>query len=548
MNIMRTIYQFFKKFYKTLLPTRLYLLIEGRKVGVKYIIAGGTAAVVNLVALYFFTDILKIWYVTSSVFAFVISLITSFGLHKFWTFRENSVNRLKRQFIFYLFISLCNLILNAILIYVMVDIFGLWYMLAQFIIMALIALASFLINKKITFIKQNEGAKKNILLATGIYPPDIGGPATYVKILQEELPKIGYNDALMKKILDKEFIKNGYQIKIVTYGEGKSTGDIFYVSRKQNKLLRYFKYFWKIFTWLTWADIVYAQGPVSEGWPTYWACKLRGRDYFLKIVGDYAWEQGVQRFGVKEVLDDFFASKYGGYVQKMYNIEKKVANGAKKIIVPSYYLQNIVARWGVDKQKINVVYNTVHFKPALVMNKPLAERWLVSVGRLTPWKGMDMLIKIMPDLLKNYPNLKLKIIGDGPQRNHLENLIVDLQLKDSVQLLGQKSHDDVLGYVKTADLFILNSSYEGLSHVILEAFTCQTPVIATRVGGNHELIDHGVNGWLVKFNDRNDLKEAIAYLLDNDQLQKKFIDNARCRTTEFLQEKMIGQTIKILTS
>ncbi|MCK5320497.1 glycosyltransferase, partial [Candidatus Parcubacteria bacterium] len=117
--------------------------------------------------------------------------------------------------------------------------------------------------------------KKKILAATGIFPPDIGGPATYVNTLLGELPK------------------QGFEVKVVTYANKNqefennfSNDKVFRVSRNQNIFLRYFKYFLEIWKLMSWADLVYIQDPISSGIPASLACCLRGKKYYLKIVGD----------------------------------------------------------------------------------------------------------------------------------------------------------------------------------------------------------------------------------------------------------------------
>ena len=252
-----------------------------------------------------------------------------------------------------------------------------------------------------------ENNKKKILIATGIYPPDIGGPATHVKTLETELPKFSF------------------EVKVITYADDDSLQDkVIRIRRQQHIILRYFKYFLAVYRMLPWADVVYLQGPVSEGLPASLACLLRGKPYFLKVVGDYAWEQASQRFGVTDLLDDFQQRRYSWPVELMRLIEKRVARRAEKVITPSAYLKSIVEGWGV-KNKIEVIYNSVEdlsdnliradYKKALNIQGDI----IVSIGRLVPWKGFDRLIELMPKLA-GINNFKLVIIGDGPDYHKLK--------------------------------------------------------------------------------------------------------------------------------
>ncbi|MBI2050364.1 MAG: GtrA family protein [Parcubacteria group bacterium] len=156
-------YQPVKQYLKQTLAQHapwLLELIHTNKTGIKYIISGGTSAVVNLVSLYVLTDLFGIWYVASSVVAFLVSHIAGFLLQKFWTFREYGWRRIKTQSAIYTMMGSAEFFLTPILIYALVDKFHIWYLLASVIIMGGVAAASYAVNKFITFKKEipHEGA------------------------------------------------------------------------------------------------------------------------------------------------------------------------------------------------------------------------------------------------------------------------------------------------------------------------------------------------------------------------------------------------------
>jgi len=145
----------------------------------------------------------------------------------------------------------------------------------------------------------------------------------------------------------------------------------------------------------------------------------------LKVVGDYAWEQmnvskkQQNKKTTKQnfvTLDEFQHKSFDSTTERKRKIERRVARNADKIIVPSWYLKKIVKQWGIAEDKITIIYNAVDLaavapkvsETSTRFRKPKnpGEKWLVSVGRLVPWKGMDMLIEIMPLLLQHEPNLK----------------------------------------------------------------------------------------------------------------------------------------------
>jgi putative flippase GtrA len=121
---------------------------------VRYIIAGGTAAAVNLLALYFFTEYVGFHYLASAAIAFVIALIVSFTLQKFWTFQDNLTLDIHKQASVYAAVSIANFFLNLILMYFFVEKLHIWYLLAQVIINGGIAFSSFLIYRHFIFAKK----------------------------------------------------------------------------------------------------------------------------------------------------------------------------------------------------------------------------------------------------------------------------------------------------------------------------------------------------------------------------------------------------------
>jgi len=377
-----------------------------------------------------------------------------------------------------------------------------------------------------------------LVIAAEIFPPDIGGPATYSKKIAEELTK------------------RGWDVKLLCYSDKKQLDNfdfkIYRIIRSQVKGWHHFKYFFRLLFLSFSCDLIYAQGPVSSGLPALKIKKLLGKKLVIKIVGDYAWEQARNLEKTDLSIDDFQNSKFSGKIGWLRKIERQVCQGADKIIVPSQYLKKIVIGWGIEKNKIQVIYNAKDEAEIIPepKTKNTGEQWLVTVARLVPWKGIDTLIKLMPDLIKEIPNLKLKIVGQGPDDQKLRELVINLNLGEAVELTGKKSHDEVLAYIQAADLFILNSGYEGLSHVILEALSFNKSVLASNIGGNPEIIIPGKTGKLFEYNNSQAIKESVI-----DYFKRGGIDNSLLKSelradffSQFTFEKMINNTILTLSS
>src|SRR3989344_1990233 len=383
-----------------------------------------------------------------------------------------------------------------------------------------------------------ENNQNKILIATGIFSPDIGGPASYSKTLASRLNNsvvLTYSPVLNFKE------DNSQSFKVVR------------VWLKIPKGFRHAIYFFKALLLAKKSDAVFALNAVSAGIPAMYAAKIAKKRFFVKIVGDVAWEKAINSDKTQLLINDFQGSKKTGLIKTLHNLQCKVCKNADGVIVPSEYLAGIVHGWGIPKDKIKVIYNGVDFKPS-ELSKEEARRKIgifghlvLSAGRLVPWKGFRMLIKIMPSILEINQAFRLIIVGDGPDRKMLESMIRNLGLGNKVYLVGQKTQEELATYMAAADMFVLNTGYEGFSNQILETMSAGLPVITTAVGGNKEVIDQGENGFLVKYNDEFNIIEAIRSLWNSSELREEFTEKGKKTLEKFSSEKMFEETVKVLT-
>ena len=122
----------------------------------RYVIAGGFGALINIAVLFILVDVLDMWYLISAVLSFVVSLIVTFFIQKFWAFRDHLVTKahVRRQAILYTISSTSFLFLNILILYILVDVLNVWYLLAQFLSLGVVAVGSFLFNRSVTFKKK----------------------------------------------------------------------------------------------------------------------------------------------------------------------------------------------------------------------------------------------------------------------------------------------------------------------------------------------------------------------------------------------------------
>ncbi len=363
----------------------------------------------------------------------------------------------------------------------------------------------------------------NILIATPLYPPDDGGPATYARLIETELPKHGIH-VVLRSFSNFRYLGKGLSHLAYTWTLLRSTKDV---------------------------DLIYTLDLVSAGLPACIASYVTGKPLVLKVVGDYAWEQGTQRFGVKEQLDEFVTKHDYGYAVKFFRaIQTMVARRATHVIVPSEYLKQIVEAWGIEREKIVVVYNAftsdipTESKETLRITYQYRGPVIVSAGRMVPWKGFMTLMDATAPLLKEFPTLELHIMGSGDATLYAQ--YAKEHGYDFVRLLGLVSHDELMGRIVAADCFALNTGYEGLSHLLLEAMAAQTPIVTTRVGGNSELIKNDVRGKLVEYNDKVSLTSALIQVLSRPHETTQMAKNANMFVQRFTEKHMIASLIEAL--
>ncbi len=357
-----------------------------------------------------------------------------------------------------------------------------------------------------------------ILICSGIFPPDIGGPATYSHFLAEELSK------------------RGHQPVVICYSDKRrADGDADYVnriSRSKWKIPHYSEYLFQAFRLGRRADVLYAQDPISSGLPAMVAAGLLGKSFAVKITGDYSWEQAMWKGKTRLLIDEFQNAPKPWLVRLMRFIQIRVCRSAKKVVVPSHYLKRLVAGWGIASEKIEVIYNSV---PKLMNTDRDASRrelnlgsrdfYVLTAGRPMPWKGFAVLERVFRGIAADNPDIKTEIAAGLP-------------------------HGEFLRRLAAADVFVLNSGYEGLAHILLEAMQLGVPIVASDAGGNIELIEQEKTGLLVRYNDEKSLTEAILRLYRDPNLRLEFTSRAKEKLqglgAVFSQEQMFEQTINLL--
>ena len=372
-----------------------------------------------------------------------------------------------------------------------------------------------------------------ILITVGIFPPDIGGPASFV-------PKIA-----------KHLQENGFEVTIICLSDEKIVDNesfkIIRILRNQNLMIRWIKTIFKMIYNGRNADTIFVNGLPMEA---YIANLFLRKKLIRKIVGDWAWERGRNKGIINDSFDEFQKNKHNLHLEIAKFSRGWTATKADLVITPSVHLKNVVKNWGVSENNLKVIYNGTNIQ-SKITKKENEVLHFITVGRLAPWKNIDKIIQAMAILNEKGFNFIFNIVGSGPLNEELKILVKELKLENKIFFLGQKNTEELNKIYLDSDIYIQASGYEGLPHVILEAINFNLSIISTPIGGTNEILLDGKNGWILKLKDKKapdefDLQEIIYELVDNKTKSNNLIHNAKEYLIEnFDEDKNLNKYIEL---
>ncbi len=355
-----------------------------------------------------------------------------------------------------------------------------------------------------------------VLVTVGIFPPDIGGPATFV-------PKIA-------KYFQDEL---NYEIEILTLSDNKNSNinDDFSVKRIDRNLPIIYRWLKTIFTIYKLGknkDLIFVNGLGTE---TTIANIFLKKKIIRKIVGDPVWERAYSKAKISESFDEFQVKNYGFSI----SFQKKVRSFSIKksdiVVTPSQHLKNFILNLGF-KNKIEIINNGV-FIPEENTNIFTNDQINITiVSRLVSHKNIKKIIRAISDL--NDPLIYLNIIGDGPELNQLQKISLESNNKDNIIFHGKLNRDDINHIFLKSDIYIQASNYEGLPHSLLEAMSYGIPVLCTPVGECKEILGNEDRGYILDLPvSKNNIKSKISQIIGEKDIANKKGEKGK----DFINEK-----------
>jgi len=309
--------------------------------------------------------------------------------------------------------------------------------------------------------------RQSVLIAAGIYPPDVGGPATHAKKLAEG------------------FKKSGFGVHIVTYGSSNELG-VSSISRRIPFGLRHFIYFIKCLRGAVGCDIVYAQDATAAGWPAFVTAKILRRRLFIRIGGDVLWERVVEKGGRFVSMNEYY--QQGFYLQDrpiIFRMIRMILRGANEIIVTTESLKDIYINfYSVDSNRIKVILNPIPNKQESFYGKEIFDQSTVLfAGRFVPYKNLRFLMHVFDSVRQKLNKGELYLIGDGPDKKELENFAADLASADYIKIQPAMLQRDLFEKIKSAAVCIGPALTEFNPNFILEGLSFGKPILLSRENG-----------------------------------------------------------------
>jgi glycosyltransferase involved in cell wall biosynthesis len=337
-----------------------------------------------------------------------------------------------------------------------------------------------------------------ILIVSGIWPPDVGGPASHGPELGRFLLKQGHTVTAVASTPDGQAQSFGFPVRGVARGRSRAV-------RMVDGLVAGVRA-------ARAAEVVYATGGMYAR--AALTARLTSLPLVLKLVNDPAYERA-RRLGLFDgSLEEFQSVAGGTRVRALKAARLRTLRQATRIVTPGHYLERLAVDWGIPRERFAVVPNPAARVDQSVERDELRRRCgidgftYVFAGRFVKQKNVPLAVRA----LARAPGARLVLIGEGEERAAIDQAIHSSGVDDRVSVRPALPREEAIQWVRAADAAILPSDWEGFPHAAVEALSVGTPVIATATGAVPEIVNPGANGLLVAPGDEAGLGAAMASL------------------------------------
>ena len=368
------------------------------------------------------------------------------------------------------------------------------------------------------------------LIVSGIWPPDVGGPASHAPEFASFL------------------LGRGHEVEVVVTADAAPAPEsypVHHVSRRIPPGARHLAVASLVGRFARRNDVVYATSMLGRA---SLAGAVSRRPLVVKLVADEAYERARRRGLFDGDLDAFQHEEGDLRIRGLRALRDVALRRVDHLVCPSAYLASLAVSWGVPEEHVTMLPNPAPNLPELASREELRERLgfvrptLAFAGRITKQKALGVALEALAEL----DGVDLVVAGDGPDLDDVRRQTMALGLADRVSFTGALSRQGVLELFRAADASVLSSAWENFPHTVVEALAAGTPVIATAVGGVAEVVRDEVNGLLVPPGDAASLAAAIRRFLADDALASRLRDAAPGSVDELRVDLVYGKLERIL--
>jgi glycosyltransferase involved in cell wall biosynthesis len=372
----------------------------------------------------------------------------------------------------------------------------------------------------------------NVLIVSGIWPPDVGGPASHAPEVASFLHA------------------RGHEVEVVTTADRppeRRPYPVHWVTRRLPRGIRHVRGAALIRSRARRCDVVYTTGMFGRSAAGSLAAR---RPYVLKLTADPAFERS-RRVGLVDGDVDAFQARGGGPAVGVLRAARNLeVRRAAHVLCPSAYLRDLALSWGVPPERVSVLPNPAPAVPELAPREELKRRLGVNgavvafAGRLTAQKSLARAL----DAIAAADGVSFLVAGEGPDREALEAHARELGIDGRVRFLGAQPRQRVVELFRAADAAILSSSWENFPHTAVEALAVGTPVLAMEAGGVAEIVRDGVNGLVVPPGDTSALARAVRRYFADVELRERLRAGAAGSVADYSAERVFGRLEDVLRS
>jgi glycosyltransferase involved in cell wall biosynthesis len=364
-----------------------------------------------------------------------------------------------------------------------------------------------------------------VLIVSGIWPPDVGGPASHAPDVAQFLQD------------------HGHDVEVVTTADAPPAArayPVHAVSRHHRVGVRHLRGAGLIHHDAREVDVVYTTGMFGR---SAVGSAMARKPYVVKLTADPAFERSRRRGFVEGNVDEFQHRRGGPAVALLRFARDIELRHAAHVFTPSAYLRKLALGWGVASDHVSVLPNPSPVVGELGQRDELRRAFglngatLAFAGRLTAQKSLGRAL----EAVAGADGVKLVIAGEGPEQEPLQARALELGIGDRVTFLGAQPRERIVELFHAADATILSSSWENFPHTVVEALAVGTPVLAMEAGGVSEVVHDGVNGLLVGAGDTAALGDAVRRYFADDELRERLRSAAAASVAAYAPERVFGE-------